>query len=320
MYKRVMRGAFSKCSSLWNKASRSVQVAESIKDLTGKMITRPVVTRWNSMFDAVQSLLDLKDKLADMFDIAGIEKLKSTEVTFLEEYVLAMQPLANALDTLQSENEFYYGFLAPSLLRVVRELNQQISSPSTSGFGAQIASDLKTGMEARFGDILKLDVVLAKCEIISTILMPCFKLKWIPKNSRETAKTLFVNTAVEFSANYKNWVSATSEPIEKKSKWTDFFDDDGEVQSTSNQETNCQNVELQCLTYLEDTRENIDIFNDSKYSLLKSMFVRYNTAIPSSAPAERLFSYGGMVLRPQRSRLTDEMFEKLVILKVNSKI
>lgn len=313
-----MRAALSKCSSLWNKASRSVQVAESIKALTGKMVSRPVVTRWNSLFDAVQSLLDFKEKLPEVFEIAAVEKLKSTEIIFLEEYVLAMNPIANALDTLQGENEFYYGFLAPSILRVIRELNFQITSPSANGFSAQIANDLRTGMEARFGNILKLDPVLAKMEIISAILMPCFKLKWVPKDARESIKHFFISTAVEFSANHKVETPTTIEPCEKKSKWADFFDDDGEMQENLTQETVCQNVELQCLTYLEDSKENIEMLNDKKYSLLRNMFIRYNTAIPSSAPAERLFSYGGMVLRPQRSRLTDELFEKLVILKVNS--
>ncbi|ODM87352.1 hypothetical protein Ocin01_19330, partial [Orchesella cincta] len=52
------------------------------------------------------------------------------------------------------------------------------------------------------------------------------------------------------------------------------------------------------------------------YPTVKSMSVKLNTPLPSSAPAERLFSYAGMVLRPKRSSLSDELFEQLVPLNL----
>ena len=48
---------------------------------------------------------------------------------------------------------------------------------------------------------------------------------------------------------------------------------------------------------------------------LRELFVKYNTAIPSSAAVERLFSLGKDVLKPKRSGLSDEHFEMLVVLK-----
>ena len=49
----------------------------------------------------------------------------------------------------------------------------------------------------------------------------------------------------------------------------------------------------------------------------KLLFVKYKSALPSSAAVERLFSTGKDVLRPKRAGLSDEHFNKLVFLKGN---
>ena len=46
-----------------------------------------------------------------------------------------------------------------------------------------------------------------------------------------------------------------------------------------------------------------------------TLFIKYNTGIPSSAAAERLFSTAGDVLRPKRVCLSEDNFEHLAFLK-----
>ena len=66
-----------------------------------------------------------------------------------------------------------------------------------------------------------------------------------------------------------------------------------------------------------ETTDTLNVLDG--YPALKSIFLRLNSNLPSSAPVERLFSVGGLVFSPKRSKLSDANFESLVLLKYNQK-
>lgn len=51
--------------------------------------------------------------------------------------------------------------------------------------------------------------------------------------------------------------------------------------------------------------------------VLIDLFLKYNTAVPSSAAVERLFSTAKDIFKDKRASLSDDNFEKLVIMKGN---
>lgn len=53
--------------------------------------------------------------------------------------------------------------------------------------------------------------------------------------------------------------------------------------------------------------------------MMKQMFVKFNTSLPSSASVERLFSVAGDICTKKRSRITDQNFENTLLYKINIK-
>jgi len=51
--------------------------------------------------------------------------------------------------------------------------------------------------------------------------------------------------------------------------------------------------------------------------VLIDLFIKYNTAIPSSAAVERLFSIGKDILTAKRAKLSDANVDKLMFMKEN---
>ena len=56
----------------------------------------------------------------------------------------------------------------------------------------------------------------------------------------------------------------------------------------------------------------------NNYAIIKTLFLKYNSILPSSAPVKRMFSIATNVNKPKRNKLNDTNFELLVLLKANA--
>ena len=73
-------------------------------------------------------------------------------------------------------------------------------------------------------------------------------------------------------------------------------------------------MEIEANDYLNNAKT---IESLHRCPVVKRLFLLHNTALPSSAPVERLFSLGGLVLTPKCNRLINHRFEKLLLMRYN---
>lgn len=85
-----------------------------------------------------------------------------------------------------------------------------------------------------------------------------------------------------------------------------FFEDEDDTSATA---------KSQVVDYFKSGAQGMDSLNG--FQLVKKVSLKYNATTPSSAPVERLFSQGELLFTPKRNRLSDQKFEKLLLLRYN---
>jgi hypothetical protein len=168
-YKRVYRQAMAKATAIWNLCSRSTKAADAAFDIVGHRFTVPCVTRWNSYYAAVRSIIAAENKLNDVCIALSVAPFGSQELLFLREYLSLVEPLAVALDILQGDKFACLGFVLPTLSQLKSKLDAvhlTLAKP--------LHSALMMGIDKRFGSLMNDTEFL-----LAAVTRPKFKLDWI---------------------------------------------------------------------------------------------------------------------------------------------
>ena len=304
-FKRVYRGTMGKCSGLWNKASRSTQCADVVSEKLQTSLVVPNDTRWNSHFRAMEKIKQIieknpEDTVQEVFTALEVPQLRENEVEFIKEYCSVMQPLAFALDMLQAENKCYIGFLLPTLTSLGSKL--RALKPSVKLAGPLIDAIL-AALRTRFAGYNERSEL-----ILASITLPQFKLRWLDDAKKTEARSLLYQYATRMQQQTVHVAQDSDTVSDSVSQEDDFFCFDAQPAASTDARTE---VDM----YLTDTSRDVQSLH--RYPLIKRLFLQYNTALPSSAPVERLFSLGGQILTPRRNRLTPAHFERQLLLRAN---
>lgn len=142
--------------------------------------------------------------------------------------------------------------------------------------------------------------------LLAAVSCPKFKLRWLrDADRREQVKQLLQDECCTIAPPPQSSASVANAPVHQGE--VDFFDFEAEPEET-------YSAEKEVMMYMSSSND-LQVLH--QFVNTKRIFLKYNTPTPSSAPVERLFSLGGLVLTPRRNRLSDQRFEKLLLMRYN---
>uniref|UniRef100_A0A8C9X4J4 BED-type domain-containing protein n=1 Tax=Sander lucioperca TaxID=283035 RepID=A0A8C9X4J4_SANLU len=292
----VYHSATAKCSALWTKASRSTVAAECLEEVSDRKLIVPTVTRWNSFYDAYARITEMP--LSDINKLCTqlhIKCMNDKEYQFLKEYCSIMKPFTVALDILQGEDTCFYGTLQPTLeVLMAKTLAAKNGlTQMTTGLPEVIVGAIKTRFAATTD---------SKDALLAAVSLPKFKLRWIKEARRDHIKFLLTTESP---------MPDVPQPAAVASSEEDFFSFDALPNATADAP---MSVETEVMSYLSSAPVMESLH---QFPRIKKIALRYNAPTPSSAPVERLFSLGSLVLTPKRNRLGDGRFQCLLLMRFN---
>lgn len=182
--------------------------------------------------------------------------------------------------------------------------------------------------------------------IVATSLIPCFKLDWeglnqhsekdeikerilkqmeaIDSGTHPCVRNLPVSNFPQ-NGELSHTIDVTHSESEDPDEESLFF---GLNHTTSSRNSTIssteESAEEELVRSLASSEQNIeDCYGDQNerpYRRLKQLFLYYNTALPSSASVERLFSLVGGVFQADRGKLSDASLEKQSLMCANINI
>ncbi|KAG5890541.1 hypothetical protein JTB14_028292 [Gonioctena quinquepunctata] len=219
-----------------------------------------------------------------------------------------MAPVANALDRIQGEAQAYLGSLLPTIAATVYKL-KNIKSKGLVNCTA-LANALLNGIEKRFGPLLNDE----QCQLAAAF-HPKFRLIWL--ETHDISRVDAVKKCME-KKDRDCLSGGGSNASNNDDDEEDFFN--SVTQSIEKpKSSNSLKSKAQSLVKMWLDMKSKDSFNDAAFlgeQIFINLFIQYNTAIPSSAAVERLFSTGKDI-SPKRASPSDENFNMLMFMKGN---
>lgn len=323
--KNAYKYTFDALHSLWAITRASSQAREICHEILELKLKFPCATRWNSFIDCVSQLNkpEIKGKLNDLITTLKnrlssqtsmqLRLLNAKDFTLMIEYEKVFLPIAKALDVLQGEKNNSQGWILPVLFSMKQRISQ---IEGTNNISRDFKSLILRLIQDRFGHCFEFNSS-NKDFLLSAASSPRFKLNFISNEEDKLfVKNLLVAECKKICKGRDDGC-ADIQIADCNLPEDDFIISFATSQSDRRNSLN-NKVEAEVAQFLLDARTENHILNE--YNYIRPVFFRYNATLSSSAPVERVFSQSALIFTPRRNRLSNDNFEKVLILKHNKKL
>ncbi len=164
-----------------------------------EQLKTPCPTCWNALYDSLNQLSHLRDKLPEMMAQLQLPAFKEVELDYLGEYCKILRPIAVAVGQLQGQISCNYGELLPTLFAVQSKLHDL--QTSNLRYTTPLLQAILGGFEKRFCSYLELKKDVNEA-ILATVTHPFFKMHWIPPTTVRRKKA---NSPAHTSLSWRAW-------------------------------------------------------------------------------------------------------------------
>ena len=177
-----------------------------------------------------------------------------------------------------------------------------------------LASVVENAIHNRFGKMLEDDECL-----LASASHPHFKLKWLNNTEKVDYITKKMSNEIKHLGDIASSESSSTEGETNEAE-DDFFLPLLKSEGRAARKKDASSEVKEWLQQPVANRLKSPAIHPAMFpsSTFVSCFMKHNTAIPSSAAVERIFSLGKNILRPNRALLSDKHFEMLTFLKGNN--
>lgn len=216
-----------------------------------------------------------------------------------------MQTCCVGIDNLQGDKESFYGDLLPTLYAIKAELEECSELEILGNMSKVLVTKL---VEKRFVNEFELHGK-AKMAICAAISHPAYKAKWGTVQESEKALIVFKQEFEEIAAQIAS-ESTASQASPNTATAT------GSQQKFIRLRPSSLSNEVSELNrYLSSERVDLQMLDD--FPVIREMFFKFNTQLPTSATVERMFNFAGILDNPKRGRTLPTNFENNILLKAN---
>lgn len=316
--KTALVAVFGKLQTIWVFPRRSILAKTISREFLGCNLKLPCETRWNSKYDAVKHVYDLKTKINPLVDklkeniakAVCLSKLTNDDWLVIAAYLKVMEPVAISLDKLQGEQNASRGYILPT----IKTMRHKISAIDGGNCTTNFKETMLRVIERRFVNFFKMDEINTDV-ILASVTVPRFKVDFIERDSdAELARRMLINECLR-----------TAPQLNSSSELEDGTRCDGDdyflsfaSRRTLRRSSNELSIEIEVDRYLNDERKQLTMLND--HPIIRNVYFKYNTTLASSGAVERLFSQSSLIFTPRRCRISSSNFEYALLYKYNHRL